>query len=38
MAEMKAQQHTQSVAPQRRLLTAARAGEYMGKTEPRFGR
>ena len=33
LAELTAQQHTQSVAPQRRLLTAAQAGEYMGKTE-----
>ena len=33
IAEMHAQQQTKAAAPQRRLLTAAEAGVYMGRSE-----
>lgn len=33
LAEMQAQQQTRAAAPQRRLLTAAQAGEYYGRSE-----
>jgi hypothetical protein len=33
-AELTAQQQTQAAAPQRRLLTAAEAGVYIGRSTP----